>query len=112
MRKFVDVTPIIEKLKRDASVVITQHPVTRGIQRGYEFAAQMLEEAPDFNDNPAIHARYAKWIPKGGSYRCSHCWKKALWSKEGGIGGYSHEFTPIPSNFCPNCGADMEIGER
>ena len=64
------------------------------------------EDAEERGDiAPVIHAR---WIPKGGSFRCGHCWKKTLWGRDGATGGWSYEFTPIQANYCPYCGAKMD----
>lgn len=75
---------------------------------GLEKAICMLCEEPPAEVAPVRHGR---WVIRGGRFRCSVCDAKALWNCDGGIGGWSHEYTQAKSDRCPNCGAKMDLKE-
>ena len=56
-----------------------------------------------------VERKTGKWFLRGGQFRCSVCDSKALWLRKGSTGGWSHEYNSEPSNYCPNCGAKMEV---
>lgn len=57
---------------------------------------------------PVVHGR---WIMRGGKFRCSICDARASWEKEGGTGGWSHEYVQVKSRYCHSCGARMDEEE-
>lgn len=59
-----------------------------------------------------VEVRHGKWIMRGGRFRCSECDGKALMQDIGGTGGFSHEFEQVKSDFCPHCGAKMDLEEE
>lgn len=75
---------------------------------GYSFqnAIRILYEVPRVDVQVV---KRGKWALRGGTFHCSVCGKKALWFDSGGTGGFSREFRSEQSNFCPNCGALMEV---
>lgn len=74
-----------------------------GLLDGIEVYAEALRNAPTIDAEPVVHAT---WIPKDtdGSWRvdtCSACKKD------------THYVRYAPAyDFCPNCGAKMDGGER
>lgn len=80
------------------------YPVGGVVCRACELndALDALEDYPAADVAPVVHG---KWVKHGfvrfdnqastGSVECSNC----------------HRFLPMPENYCPNCGAMMEVGE-
>lgn len=67
-----------------------------------------LDWLPTIATAPVVHAR---WVMRGGRFRCSACDAKALWRDTGGTGGWSHEYEQATTGICPNCGARMDGGD-
>ena len=68
----------------------------------YENLEQPVSILPPVTPQPKI----GRWILSGGYWRCSECKEKALLKLDKATGN-CREYTPIRSNFCPNCGAKM-----
>lgn len=73
-------------------------------ENGWYDALECVEKIPLADVRPVVRGQ---WIVRGGKFRCSRCDAKALWKREGGTNGFSHEYTQKKSEFCPNCGADL-----
>lgn len=77
-----------------------------GEYSGYCTEDICLESIPSADVEEVRHGR---WIMRGGKFRCSVCGEKANWKREGGTGGWSHEYVQVKTPFCPNCGAKMDL---
>lgn len=86
---------------------------------------ETLKENP-WRDNPYIDAiidaldnlpsvtpqqKIGRWILSGGYWRCSNCNQKTLLKLDKSKSGY-REYAPIKSDYCPNCGAKMDVNEE
>ena len=70
-----------------------------GFDRGLDRAQKAILDAPAADVAPVVHGRWI-WNEEGEIdweqfYRCSNCGDKEYWE----------------SNFCPNCGAKMDLEE-
>ena len=74
----------------------------------FELAMDVIKTIPAVNAKPVVHG---KWIKANdGSHYCSICVANAgyTWDDIDRFYLYSADNVPdSPSNFCPNCGADM-----
>ena len=55
-----------------------------------------------------VEVRHGRWLPSPDGFnpiRCSECNMPALFTAE--QDDFGHGFYRHPSNYCPNCGADM-----
>lgn len=77
----------------------------RGYNDGIIDAYWLTHNAKAIEAEPVFHAR---WKLRGGLFRCTHCDAKALWSKNGGTHGYSHEYEQVVAKRCHVCGAHMD----
>lgn len=68
-------------------------------------AKRTLADTHSADVAPVVHAR---WVMRGGKFRCSICDAKANWVDEGGSGGFSHDYVQLRSPWCHNCGAKMD----
>lgn len=64
-----------------------------------------IDSVPTADVAPVVHGR---WIMRGGHFHCSSCDAKAKWDREGGTGGWSHEYVQAKTPFCPVCGAKLD----
>jgi hypothetical protein len=83
--------------------------IVRRIAGYYSLEYAEIKNLPAVDAAPIIHA---KWIMRGGKFRCSNCDGKAKWDKNGGTGGWSSEYTQVKTAFCPYCGAIMDGGKN
>lgn len=92
-----------EHIEREAllsAFVLADCPFT-----DFEDAFEMVQNAPTADVVPVVHG---KWILRGKWLRCSQCDEKALLKETGGTGGF-HEYEQVRSDYCPNCGAKMDL---
>ena len=58
---------------------------------------------------PVVHGR---WYMRGGRACCSNCNVKSLWGSDwDGNKNHEREFVSAKSNYCPNCGAKMDVNK-
>lgn len=76
------------------------------ISRGRDTATIMQ----DILDLPSVtpQPKMGRLIFSGGYWRCSECKEKALLKLDKSKGN-CREYMPIKSNYCPDCGAKMEV---
>lgn len=55
--------------------------------------------------------KHGHWFIRGGNWCCSACNKKTLLTLESNIGG-CREYGTSKTDYCPNCGAKMEVSEK
>lgn len=70
-----------------------------------EDVASIVSKAPSADVAPVVHG---KWILRGKWLRCSQCDEKALLKETGETGGF-HEYEQVRSDYCPMCGAKMDL---
>lgn len=98
MRKFVDVTPIIEDFKIRGVELNGCDPVVYGIHKGFAEAAKLLSKAKAADVASVIHAEWIKGTASGGfGVTCSNC---KMWV------GVKY---PTDYRYCPACGAQMDV---
>ncbi len=92
MARYIDADELITNI--EASIVLRQ-------------AITEIENMPTADVQPVIHA---KWIMRGGKFRCSNCDALSPLTKgwEDGCRTYTHTKT----KFCSECGADMREVEQ
>ena len=104
--KYVDVTPIITEFNVKGVELNGCDPVVYGIHKGFAEAAKLLSKAPAADVAPVVLAkwktrRYAFVSPcDGREIVCYDPFCSACDSRSPGCGKY---------NFCPHCGAKMDV---
>lgn len=103
MLKNLNVSTI--KLYRLVDKLIS-HGVT--VRDNAEISDELLEQLRNahltvLHEEPTIEVVHGRWIVKGQEVFCSHCDKES---------GYNHWGASAFSNYCPNCGAKMDLEEQ
>ena len=76
---------------------------------GWNTAIQIINEAPAADVAPVVHGH---WYMRGGRACCSNCNVKSLWGSDwDGCKNHEREFVSAKSNYCPNCGAKMDVNK-
>lgn len=79
--------------------------VLRGLVAKQNNVIDMIKDQPVADVAPVVHG---KWILRGKWLRCSQCDEKALLKETGETGGF-HEYEQVRSDYCPMCGAKMDL---
>ena len=69
---------------------------------------KMLNYIPAADVQPIKRGR---WFLRGGNWCCSACNRKTLLTLESNIGGCK-EYGTVKTDYCPNCGAKMEMEDK
>ena len=67
-----------------------------------------INELPAADVQPVKRGR---WFLRGGNWCCSACNRKTLLTLESNIGGCK-EYGTVKTDYCPNCGAKMEMEDK
>lgn len=66
-------------------------------------ALKIIANLPDVN---VKFIKRGRWFLRGGNWCCSACNRKTLLTLESNIGGCK-EYGTVKTDYCPNCGAEM-----
>ena len=95
--RYVDTNEIIRIYNRWIEQL--QLPEDAGALEGVQACLDVLMEQPIVD---AVEVVHAKWIVKGQDLFCSHCDQES---------GYNPWGANTFSNYCPHCGAKMDLEE-
>ena len=75
-----------------------------------EYLSDRLKKASTIEIKPVVHGRWELEYETYGKMRCSVCKKEALIEKAIGDVGIITAY--VDSNYCPHCGARMDVKEN